>query len=70
MEDLNISDKGKAFMTSTIDKVYTWENVSPQHIVAYIFSGELILTITSLMDVVMGFTVTISTAKRDIALGG
>lgn len=27
----------------------------------------LILTIASLMDVVMGFTVTISTAKRDIA---
>lgn len=30
----------------------------------------LILTLTSLMDVVMGFTVTISTAKRDIAFGG
>lgn len=30
----------------------------------------LIMTTASLMDVVMGFTVTISTAKRDIALGG
>ncbi len=30
----------------------------------------LIMTIASLMDVVMGFTVTISTAKRDIAFGG
>lgn len=29
----------------------------------------LIITIASLMDVVMGFTVTISTAKRDIAFG-
>ncbi|MBX2886503.1 MAG: hypothetical protein KTR32_41495 [Granulosicoccus sp.] len=29
----------------------------------------LIMTIASLMDVVMGFTVTISTAKRDIAFG-
>lgn len=29
----------------------------------------LILTITSLMDVVMGFTVTISTAKRDFTMG-
>ena len=30
----------------------------------------LIMTMASLMDVVMGFTVTISTAKRDIAFGG
>lgn len=30
----------------------------------------LIMTIASLMDVVMGFTVTISTAKRDFAVGG
>lgn len=30
----------------------------------------LILTTAALMDVVMGFTVTISTAKRDIAFGG
>lgn len=30
----------------------------------------LIMTAASLMDVVMGFTVTISTAKRDIAFGG
>ena len=29
----------------------------------------LIMTVASLMDVVMGFTVTISTAKRDIAFG-
>lgn len=30
----------------------------------------LIMTTASLMDVVMGFTVTISTAKRDFTLGG
>jgi len=30
----------------------------------------LIITIASLMDVVMGFTVTISTAKRDFVVGG
>jgi len=29
----------------------------------------LIITIASLMDVIMGFTVTISTAKRDISFG-
>lgn len=28
-------------MTCTMDKVFTWENVSPQHIVAHLFSGEL-----------------------------
>lgn len=33
-------------------------------------STFLILAIASLMDVVMGFTVTISTAKRDLTLGG
>jgi len=30
----------------------------------------LILTVASLLDVVMGFTVTISTARRDFAVGG
>ncbi len=30
----------------------------------------LIMTTASLLDVVMGFTVTISTAKRDFAVGG
>lgn len=30
----------------------------------------LILAICSLMDVIMGFTVTISTARRDLAVGG
>jgi len=30
----------------------------------------LIMTTAALMDVVMGFTVTISTAKRDFAIGG
>ena len=30
----------------------------------------LILTVASLLDAVMGFTVTISTARRDFAIGG
>jgi len=30
----------------------------------------LIMTIASLIDVVLGFTVTISTAKRDFTMGG
>lgn len=44
MENPNIADKGKVFMTCMIDQLYTWESISPQHIVAYIFSGELSLT--------------------------
>ncbi len=43
MELANVTDKGKVFMTSTIDKEYTWEYVYPQHIIAHIFSGELTL---------------------------
>ena len=31
-------------MTSTIDKEYTWESIYPQHILAYIYSGELTLS--------------------------
>lgn len=44
MELPNATGKGKVFMTSTIDKEYTWENIYPQHIVAYVFSGELTLS--------------------------
>jgi hypothetical protein len=38
------TDKGRIFMTCTMDKSYTWENVLPQHVVAFIYSGELIIT--------------------------
>lgn len=31
-------------MTSMIDRQYTWENIYPQHIIAYIYSGELLLS--------------------------
>ncbi len=44
MKFLNATDKGKVFMTCIIDKEYTWENISPQHIVAFIYSGELKLS--------------------------
>ena len=37
----NATDKGQVFMTCIIDKEFTWENISPQHIVAYLYSGEL-----------------------------
>lgn len=44
MELPNTSDKGRVFLTCTMDQQYTWENIYPKHIVAFIYSGELILT--------------------------
>jgi len=44
MEIPNATDKGKVFMTCIIEQEYTWENIYPQHILAYIFSGELSLS--------------------------
>ncbi|RED93887.1 helix-turn-helix domain-containing protein [Marinoscillum furvescens] len=37
-------DKGKVFMTCTIEQKHTWENIYPQHILAHIYSGELTIT--------------------------
>lgn len=37
-------DKGRVFLSGTIEKDYTWEHISPQHIVAYIYSGEMTLS--------------------------
>lgn len=44
MELPNVIDKGKVFMTCTMEKRYNWENISPQHMVAFIYSGELVMT--------------------------
>ncbi|AEH02565.1 AraC family transcriptional regulator [Lacinutrix sp. 5H-3-7-4] len=44
MASINKIEKGKVFMTCKIEEEYTWENVYPQHIVAYIYSGELEIT--------------------------
>lgn len=41
MEYPKAIDKGSVFLTCTMDEVFTWENISPQHIVAFIYSGEL-----------------------------
>lgn len=47
MELPGATDKGQVFMTCTIDKEHTWENVYPQHILAYIFSGKLTISFGS-----------------------
>lgn len=44
MEIPNVADVGKVFLTCIIDKQFTWENVYPQHIVSFIYSGELTLS--------------------------
>jgi len=44
MEIPNAIHKGKVFMTCTIENEYTWEYFLPQHIIAYIFSGELTMS--------------------------
>ncbi|WP_405565857.1 AraC family transcriptional regulator [Polaribacter sp. Asnod6-C07] len=44
MEQIETTEKGKVFMTCKIDKEYTWENVYHQHIIAFIYSGELEIT--------------------------
>lgn len=60
MEIPKATDKGKVFMTCTIDKEHTWENISPQPILAYIFSGELTLSYgKSTLTFVSGDTVLI-----------
>ncbi len=35
---------GKVFLSGTLEKQYTWESISPQHIIVYIYDGELELT--------------------------
>ena len=38
------SSKGRVFLSGTIHEQYTWESISPQNIIVYLYSGELILT--------------------------
>lgn len=35
---------GRVFLSGTLEKDYTWEHISPQHIVAYIYSGEMTIS--------------------------
>ncbi len=36
--------RGKVFLSGNVDSQYTWESISPQHILVFIYSGELVLT--------------------------
>ena len=43
MEHPQTTRKGRVFLSGTTSEQYTWESISPQHIVVYIYSGELSL---------------------------
>ncbi|MEQ8714254.1 MAG: AraC family transcriptional regulator [Cyclobacteriaceae bacterium] len=38
------TNKGRVFLSGTIQKDYTWEHISPQHIIVFIYSGEMTLS--------------------------
>lgn len=44
MEHPKATKKGRVFLSGTTDKQYTWESISPVHILVFIYSGELTLT--------------------------
>lgn len=35
------TNTGRVFLSGTVDKQYTWEHISPLHIIVFIYSGEL-----------------------------
>ena len=36
--------KGRIFLSGSVEKDYTWEHISPQHIIVFLYSGEMTLT--------------------------
>lgn len=43
-EHLGAIARGKVLLSGTLEKQYTWESISPVHIVVFIYSGEITLT--------------------------
>ncbi|WP_420581554.1 helix-turn-helix domain-containing protein [Reichenbachiella sp.] len=43
---MNIKEthKGRVFLSGTVEKNYTWEHISPQHIIVFIYSGAMTLS--------------------------
>ncbi|OEJ99902.1 AraC family transcriptional regulator [Roseivirga misakiensis] len=39
-----VTNKGRVFLSGSVEKDYTWEHISPQHIIVFLYSGELTLT--------------------------
>ncbi|WP_421889447.1 helix-turn-helix domain-containing protein [Marinoscillum sp.] len=38
------TNKGRVFLSGTVHKDYTWEHISPEHIIVFIYSGEMTLS--------------------------
>lgn len=38
------SETGRVFLSGTVEKTHTWEHISPQHIIVFIYSGEMTMT--------------------------
>ncbi len=36
-----LTNEGRVFISGSVEKNYTWEHISPQHIMVHIYSGEL-----------------------------
>lgn len=36
--------KDRVFLSGSVEKDYTWEHISPQHIIVFLYSGEMTLT--------------------------
>ena len=40
----NEANKGRVFLSGTVEKNYTWEHIAPQHIIVFVYSGVLTMT--------------------------
>ena len=38
------TQKDRVFLSGSVEKDYTWEHISPQHIIVFLYSGEMTLT--------------------------
>ena len=44
MEVPKVNDEGRIFLSGTVDRTYTWEHISQDHIIVFIYSGEMTMT--------------------------
>lgn len=39
-----VTNKGRVFLSGTVYKNYTWQHIAPEHIIVFIYSGELTIS--------------------------
>lgn len=44
MNKLKENSQGRVFLSGTVEKDYTWEHISSQHIIIFIYSGEMTIS--------------------------